>query len=323
MERIIIGVDGGGSKSTAAAADQSGRVIAVAKGKSVNYNNLGIEKTRSNLLALVTELTEKCGADYQALLIGLSAVDRTADADTVRFVAGSALDAERMVIESDAYMALLGLTQGDPGLIAIAGTGSMLVMDDGSGQLVSGGWGHLLGDPGSGYALASDGLRAAIACWEGTGPGTELAKKAFSFFHLHDPRQLIERVYDPAFGPKDMARFAKEVIAAAEENDGEAVRILEQNMRSLAREAWTLLRRAPDVLLIGLYGGIFQYAEIAREKFSGHVRALAGDRSLRFLQPEFPPELGALIHYFRGKGQRSPALLKRMRDSYQTLTQER
>ena len=323
MERIIIGVDGGGSKSTAAAADATGRVLAVVRGESLNYNHIGIEKTRNHLHDLVSALTRQCGADYQALLIGLSAVDRTADADTVRFVAGSLFDPDRMVIESDAYMALLGLTQGAPGLIAIAGTGSMLVMDDGkNGQQVSGGWGYILGDPGSGYALAADGLQAAIACWEGTGPKTVLADKAIAFFNLSDPRELIERVYAPGFGPRDLARFGKEVLNAAEEGDPEALGILDGNMQTLAKEAKSLLLSAPDVRMVGLYGGVFQHAKIARSLFEKHIVSLMENRTIQIVLPEYPPELGALIHYFRSKGQLTDALLKRMLNSYKSLTQK-
>ena len=323
MERIIIGIDGGGSKSTGAAADASGRVIAVSHGESVNYNSIGIEKTRAHLKALVTDLTDKCGADYEAVLIGLSAVDNTGDAETVRFVSEGALDSKRVFIESDAYMALLGLTQGKPGLVAIAGTGSMLVLDDGkNGQAVGGGWGHILGDPGSGYAIALDGLRAAIACWEGTGSKTALADRAAAYFKLQKPRQLIDRVYAPGFSQKDMAAFAPEVIAAAEENDEKALFILDTNMLALAKEAKALLDNAPDVYLIGLYGGIFQHAEIAKNFFINHLTNLTEGRSLRFAPLDYPPELGALIHYFRSKNQLTPDLLKRMGESCSALAKE-
>ena len=320
MERIIIGVDGGGSKSTGAAADRSGRVLAVARSGGVNYNNIGMEKARENLYALVNELTRKCGADYAQLMIGHCAADGTLDRETVEKVAGTMLDPNRMLIESDAYMALLGLTKGEPGLIAICGTGSMLVMDDGkNGQRAAGGWGHLLGDPGSGYALALDGLKAAIACWERTGPDTALGDRALQYFHISQPRQLIDRVYAPGFGQKELADFAPMVIGAAEENDQAALDILNKNMLDLAKEAWMLLKDAPDVKIVGLYGGIFQHALIARKMFCGHLEAMAQARELRFTLPDYPPELGALIHYFRGKGQLTEDLLFRMKTSYDAL----
>ena len=119
-------------------------------------------------------LEKACGGTCDLLSVGMPALDTTADETTLRAFAGDVFDPQSLILESDACMALEGVTGGDKGMIVICGTGSMALLDDGNGQRAAGGWGYLLGDPGSGYGIAMAGLRAAIRHWEGIGPDTGL-----------------------------------------------------------------------------------------------------------------------------------------------------
>lgn len=316
-KKIIIGVDGGGSKSMGAAADEKGRVLAVYRGGGINYYQIGMEKARKNLMEIVDALEKACGGVCGLLSVGMPALDTTADEKTLRAFAGDVFDAQSLILESDACMALEGMTCGDRGMIVICGTGSMALLDDGNGQRAAGGWGYLLGDPGSGYSIAMAGLRAAIRHWEGTGPETGLSEKALAHFGLKQPRDLIALMYDPACGPDIVARFAGEVFDAAEKGDGEAKHILNEEMRRIAWQSASLLQSAPGVEKVGLYGGIFQHQPSARRLFAAALRRRLPGWSVRIVKPQFPPEIGAVIRAFKHQGALNAERLAALKESYE------
>ena len=319
-KELFLGVDGGGTKTVAVAARADGTVIGLRRGAGINYNNIGMDAARETLFAVIAPLLQGCGGDYREICIGMPALDAAADEATTRAFAGTRFDPARLDLQSDAYTALLGLSMGKPAMIVICGTGSILLLADGSGrQRVLGGWGHLLGDPGSGHALATDGLRAAIDAWEGLGPATALTDAATRYFSLDTPRRLIDRIYAPDCTPDRIAGFARSVLELAAAGDPSAIAVLRQNMTHIAREAAALLQSAPEVRLVGLYGGIFEHSADARDLFTGILDGLCPGKTVT--QPNYPPELGALLHCYQKRGLLAPALLQRLEDSYAAVRQ--
>jgi len=315
--RLIIGVDGGGTHTVAVAAAMDGVVVDVACGKGINYNAIGMDQARENLFHLLEGMPRVQAQGYRKICVGMSALDESASEMTTRAFAGKVFDAEKLDLQSDAYVALMGLTLGGPGLIVICGTGSMLLMMDTEGmQHVRGGWGYLLGDRGSGYALAMDGLRAAIDAWEGVGPATCLTEAALNAFSLSSPRKLIDRIYCPEATPGQIASFAREVLALMPA-DPVAEAIVHQNMRHVARQAAQMLSARPKVTKVGLYGGIFVHHPEVFSLFERQLLALAPSAKVSY--PADPPELGALVHMFKAMGTLEEATLVRMRDSYRNF----
>ena len=320
-KKIVIGVDGGGSKSIGVAADESGRALAVFRGGGTNSYQIGMEQARQNLKEIVDAMEKACGGACALLSVGLPSLDTTADEKTLLAFAGDVFDPQSLILESDACMALEGMTGGDRGMIVICGTGSMALLDDGNKQSVAGGWGYLLGDPGSGYSIAMAGLRAVIRGWEGTGPETGLSDRALAYWHLKQPRDLISLIYDSACGPDTVARFAGEVFTMAEEGDGEAVSIVNDEMRRIAWQAASLLQNAPGVEKVGLYGGIFQHQPLARRLFADALRARLPDRVIQIVQPVYPPEIGAVIRGFKRLGTLNAEKLANLKTTYEKLTE--
>lgn len=319
--KVIIGVDGGGSKSIGVAADGDGRALAVFRGGGINYYQIGMERARSNLKEIVDALLSACGGVCDLLSVGMPALDTAADEATVRAFAGDIFDPQSLILESDACMTLEGMTGGEQGMIVICGTGSMALLSVGNSYRAAGGWGYLLGDPGSGYSIAMSGLRAVIRHWEGTGPETGLGVRAMVHFGLKQPRDLIALIYDPACGPDTVARFAGQVFSLAEAGDGEAERILENEMQGIAWQAASLLKDAPGVEKVGLYGGIFQHQPLARRLFADALRECLPGRSIHIVKPEYPPEIGAVIQAFKRKGILNDVRLKALKTTYEKLTE--
>ena len=277
---LYIGIDGGGTHSTAVAAWPDGRVAAVTEGLGLNYHNVGVEPVRLRLEEMVKTLEAQAEAPVEKICVGMSALDGPADEATLALFTAGTLSPSALDLQSDAYAALMGFTQGEPGMIVICGTGSMLLLVDEKGnQHVSGGWGYLLNDAGSGYTLAREALLRVIDAAEGTGPSTPLTALALDYFGVSYPRAIIDRVYAPDFTPDQMAGFAPCVIAQAEQGEPGALDILSHNMERLARQAARLFLKAPAARRVGLYGGIF--ARPGPRYFSKNLgRALAPSGNL-------------------------------------------
>lgn len=315
---ILIGIDGGGTHSTAVAAWPDGRIAAVVPGGGQNFHNDGMEIVRERLLDMISRLKEKTGTEAEAVCVGLSALDGPADEATCAAFSQGALANETLDLQSDVYIALMGLTQGQPGVIVICGTGSMLLMVDEKGnQLVSGGWGYLLNDAGSGYTLAREALLMSIDEIDGIGEKCIWTPDLLSYFGITNPRSLIDVVYAPDFTPDKLAGFARILLSYANSGDEAAFAILQRNMTRLARLAARLMDKAETVNLVGLYGGIFQHNELARNLFERALKEERPDAQLRL--PEYPPELGALIHLMKKKGTLTPDTLLTLKNTYKEM----
>ena len=313
-KRILIGIDGGGTHSTAVAAYPDGRIAAVTEGGGLNFHNSGVETVRGRLEAMVDDLCRQTGCEAEEVCVGMAALDAPADEATTALFTGK-LTAAQLDLQSDAYIALMGFTLGKPGVIVICGTGSMLLMLDGQGhQRAAGGWGYLLGDAGSGYTLAREGLLAVINAVEGVGPATPLTEDALAYFGADAPRGLIDRIYAPEATTAWIAGFARHVLAHAHEGEETARAILERNMARLARSAAQLISSAPEAARVGLYGGIFGHSELARSLFAGALQRFSPGAEV--CSPDYPPELGALIHLFRKRGTLDETVLTQMKATY-------
>lgn len=313
---LLIGIDGGGTHSTAAAAWPDGRIAAVACGEGLNYHHIGIDKVRLRLENMVAVLCKKAGAQRPLVCVGMSALDAPADEETLaRFTTGL-FSPGQLDLQSDAYAALMGFTRGKPGMIVICGTGSMLLLLDENGvQHVSGGWGYLLADAGSSYTLAREALLAVIDESEGLGDATALTRHALDYFGVSTPRQIIDKVYAPDFTPDRLAGFARHVLMEAENGESVACAILNKTMPKLAAQAAQLMKKAPGVSQVGLYGGVFMHSRAARTCFTETLRRLAPGAQICSL--EYPPELGAIIHLMRKEGLLHDSALAQLKTTYE------
>lgn len=315
---LLIGIDGGGTHSTAAAARPDGCAVAVAYGDGLNYHHIGVEKVRLRMEKMVSELCEKTGASHPLVCVGMSALDGPADGEILAQFTAGLLAPWQLDLQSDAYAALMGFTCGQPGMIVICGTGSMMLLLDEEGrQHVSGGWGYLLADEGSSYTLAREALLAIIDEYEGLGQPTALTGHALSYFNVSTPRMIIDRVYAPDFTPDRLAGFARHVLQEAEAGEAVALSILHRTMPKLAAQAAQLLKKAPGVSRVGLYGGVFMNSGAARGCFADTLCQLNAQAQICSL--EYPPELGAIIHLMLREGLLSPDALAKLKTTYEEV----
>ena len=131
---------------------------------------------------------------------------------------------EKVSIESDARIALEGAFSGKPGVVVIAGTGSIVFGKDEHDKVYrAGGWGRLIGDEGSGYAIGREAFHSVAKMLDGYGEKTKLLKLFDEKFGLGTQDAIINAIYEEKY---DFASVVPMVIEAASKGDSTAKKIL-------------------------------------------------------------------------------------------------
>jgi N-acetylglucosamine kinase-like BadF-type ATPase len=211
----------------------------------------------------------------------------------------------RFKITHDAEIALSGATGGQPGIIIIAGTGSMAFGRNASGQFArAGGWGYVFGDEGGGFDIARRGLRAALRMEEGWGPTTSIRDRFLELSGAADANSLMHCFYTTEFSRPKIAAFSLVVAETAANGDLIAKEILREAARDLVTYVEGVYRNlfsSREQPKIAFVGGVFRNPDL-RTTFVELVRERIG------VQPESPllgPAAGALLDALRADGNSS------------------
>jgi N-acetylglucosamine kinase-like BadF-type ATPase len=208
-------------------------------------------------------------------------------------------------ITHDAEIALSGATAGQPGIIIIAGTGSMAFGRDAQGRTArAGGWGYIFGDEGGAFDITRRAVRAALQNEEGWGPPTILRDVLLKATGAANANELLHLFYGPEYPRKRVASFCPLVTRAAEEGDRVALGIFETAAAELARFVEGVhhhLFRADERVPLAYIGGAFQSAPLLAN-FSSRVH---GSIASRIGPPRLGPAAGALLEALRMDGNRA------------------
>lgn len=270
---IYIGIDGGGTKTELLATRAEGDEVIRRVGDRSNLQLVGLDETVGVISDLVHEAVSALdGGRVARLCVGLSGAGRSHEQEAVLEALAAALDLRESSVQvvSDAEIAVEAAFPGASGVLVIAGTGSMACGRTTNGTFAcAGGWGRLLGDEGSGYAIGRAGLQAVAAAVDG-GPETALVDRVRDLFGGVSKAILVRHVYGEEW---PIQEFAPHVFAAAEAEDTEARRILREQTRMLARRVMWLARRYPGSFdrRIVLTGGLSK-SEVYRAAFKRAIR---------------------------------------------------
>lgn len=296
--KLFLGVDGGQSSTTALVGDESGRVVGVGLGGPCNH--VGNAEGREKFLKAVGGCLRAAGfenAEFEAACLGFSggAADKSA---YVR----EAIKAKRYLVTHDAAIALTGATAGEPGVIAIAGTGSIAFGRNREGKTArAGGWGYVFGDEGGGFDIVRQALRAALRHEEGWGPKTALRDALVSSAGATSANDLLHRFYTDEYPRERVAAFAKLVDRMARDGDAVAREILLTGAQQLATLASAVRAQIFDekaACRISYLGGVFR-SEILLARYRMSMELEEGNR---VAEPEYGPAAGALIEAYRSAG---------------------
>lgn len=290
-----LGVDGGGTRTTAAVADANGNILAKADGKSINFNSIGLERARANMREIVCWLLEACETErFACAFIGMSAIsERASETETQRFADGI-IPADKIIMDSDVFIALAALDLSGECAVVISGTGSMAAGRTKDGKILhTGGWGYILGDEGSSYSIAIDGLKAAIKGYEKSAPETALTNRVKEYYEISDYLELIDLFYNPPMERSEIAQFAIEVLKCAKSGDAVANKILKCNADALAETAAALLHQLKSCNTLGVWGGVFENNENFLTMFRQSVNKSFPNIKIDLLRN--PPVIGAVL----------------------------
>jgi N-acetylglucosamine kinase-like BadF-type ATPase len=298
---FLIGIDGGGTKTVSVIAGIDDRVV-VGKGVAgpANYLKEGLHTARRSLGESIQEALAAAGLEKSqicAVGAGLAGVGRTRDQKVMTRVLRKMFPSQPLLVGTDAFVALLGAMESEPGVIVISGTGSIALGMNREGVLArSGGWGHLLGDEGSGYDIGRRGLMAALQDYDGRGPSTTITHKIAKELCLERIDEMIPILYSGETSPRQVAGLYPLILEAAEEGDRVALTLIDQAAASLKEIAAAVLRKLhmeKEAPAVAVSGGVFTHSPLVRRRFERLL--LEEAPHARLVEPRHPPEVGALF----------------------------
>ena len=263
-------------------------------GPGANPQRVGVDSSARTLATLVREtLQSHRPINHLSVCAGVAGAGQPAEqealADRLRRVLGNDADSVHVQVVHDASIAQDAAFGSESGLVVIAGTGSVVFARarDGTTRRI-GGWGHLLGDEGSGYAVGRAGLQAVADAFDG-GPDTSLRARVAEQYDVDERDALIHWVYQDEFALQNVAPL---VIQAAADGDSVASEILASQADELMHQIGWLIDAVDDIApRIALLGGMFRnehYVRVLRRT----LRRRVPDWSVEVLRRE--PVVGAL-----------------------------
>ena len=294
----VVGVDGGGSKTQAVILDVDGAILGEGLAGPSNPLRVGIANAASAVCEAIDKACEVAKVrrtDLVAAEIGLAGVRRNELRARMREALHSTGIGE-IVVVSDAEIALYGATEGEPGLIVIAGTGSICCgMNASARRACAGGWGPVAGDEGGGAWIARRALRAIAHATDGRGPTTAMTVAACTYFHVTNPADLSTAIYAPTITNERLAGFGKYVIEAAKAQDRIAREILVEAGVELGLAAAAVIRNLKlerVAFPVAYVGGVFRAGgELVLSTLRQEVKKIAPKAYL--LPPRFSPAVAA------------------------------
>jgi N-acetylglucosamine kinase-like BadF-type ATPase len=258
----VLGIDAGGTKTVCQVTGGDGQLLAESRGPGANLQNAGELQAEKILHEVIRAATLEADAWPVTACIGMAGVDRPEDAATVRGILSRLVPRCPVVVVNDALIALEAGVPGGPGVVLIAGTGSIAYGRNMQGVAArAGGWGYVLGDEGSGYWLGRQALRAVLRASDGRGPQTRLTAHVLAHYDVARPEDLVREIYYGRFKPSTVAAIASLVDDAATDGDVWAQQLIDTGARELSLAALAVCDRlalptGPVVLAGGIFGAV-------------------------------------------------------------------
>ena len=294
---LFLGADGGQSHSLAILADHEGRVLGVGRAGSCNHFNEpgGPERFRAALTQIISGAFAQAGRPLQPLASACFGL--TGAWDHAPAVVRAILPVERLVAVEDTVTAQAGAFAAGPGIVLIAGTGSVAYGKAERGKIGrAGGWGYLMGDEGSGYDIGLQALRAAAQAYDGRGPATLLVDHIPAHFGLPNLEAVQEAVYAGRLNRAEIAGLARLTarLAGAPENDPVARVIFDRAGEALAVTVLAVAKQLDGSSLpVSPVGGVFKAGALILDPFSRHLRGRLPQTMIQ--PPRYPQVVGALL----------------------------
>lgn len=283
---FFLGIDGGGTKTKAVLLDSSKKEIGKFIGGPMNFQILKSEGVKERILEIIENL--KIDIEKTTIGLGVAGAGREEEIKEIENILSS-VGLKNFVVSNDAHIALLGAHNGEDGAFLISGTGSIGYLLRENVLTRVGGFGHILGDEGSGYSIGLSLLRLLFKGSDKRGDfSQDLMDKVLEKLSLKNRDELLKWVYSNT-EKANIAALARVVFENSEE------KICQKIIEEAAEELKNLilaLKTRDRVLKLSLGGGILENQTPVKkrllEKLEKNGGIEVGDRI-------YTPEYGAFI----------------------------
>lgn len=262
----IIGVDGGATKTLGVLFDESGNELKRFESGFANFN-VNETKTISHIMSCINQLLLEIHIEELDIIqIGIAGYTNYLKKDELQRKLEE-LYRTKVVFTSDALLAYYSVKkdQEKEAIVILGGTGSVVTYEKNNEIHFIGGYGHLLGDFGSGYHVSVTLLKEVIRQHEEDTQITTLSKKVLAYLQLEDYTKIKEYVYNHS--KKEIAHIASFIANEANNGDSEAITLLMNEGMMLAKQAINAYNKLnpKDEIIIGLRGSFLRNAPYVKE----------------------------------------------------------
>ncbi len=248
---LVLGLDGGGTKTLAAVADLEGNVLGIGRSFGGNFQGVGRKAATLELKKAIDGALADASAnprDISAAGYGIAGADRKKDFDTVAEILSKVDPSGNFVLCNDTTLVLRAGTTDGVGVATVSGTGSNTMGFNAAGDHVKvGGLGDFSGDYGSSSDLVKSAVVASMKSRDGRGPKTILTGMLCEALGLEEIGDIIELTFFDNYQHLSLNRFAPLVFEAARRKDRVAISILSQAGRLVGRDVLSCMKRLfPD-----------------------------------------------------------------------------
>lgn len=296
--KVFLGVDGGQSHTEAIIADEKGHILGRGFGGASNHAEVpgGRERLQNAITNSVGDALKNAALPpIDKIFFAAAHCGMTGGADYKHEIIGEIIKSDKLIIGHDAPTALFGATAGKPGVVVIAGTGSVIYGENASGKTVQiGGSGYLFSDEGSGFWLAAQTIRLAVKERDKLIPDNGLQKLVTDFFGKTNVSEITSDYYNDKISRDKIASLAKTAANAARAGNrilGEQIKYGAEILGESVRSAANQLDFADKFPVAGV-GGMFQ-GELMNEYFARFLSKSLPDAVI--IKSRFTPPIGALL----------------------------
>ncbi len=298
--KVILAIDGGGSRTRCLAIDESGQTLSTVETGASNHllveRETVVRSLSESIENALTQSNLQC-ADVACVSAGLAGVDYDGAGEEEMKQVLRRLGFNRTVINGDMVIAHAGALAGKPGVMALAGTGSSILGIGKKGERVKvGGWGPVYGDEGSAYRIGQMSLRAAARDFDGFDAKTALTEAVKDALGIDDFKETVNLVYVKGLEIREIAALSRAAYEVAEAGDVVARKIFLQAGEELAESVATAIARLSmrgEAIEVSYQGSVLESCSLVRESF---IKGLTQrEPQAEIVPPKYTPVIGAYL----------------------------
>lgn len=296
---LLIGIDGGGTKTQGYVIDEKGNVLGKTQTGSLNIHSQNPEKIKEHFSTLINELCKQADSplnEIDLISVGVAGIGRERDCKSFQEMIFDEEIVSKLYVTTDIKAALVGAHGEEKGIFVLSGTGSIAYGMDGSGnEYRVGGWGHILGDEGSGYDIGRKALASVAKMMDDREQNTTLKEKIFQHFNVKTTEEFVTYVYHPTRTKADIACVVPIVHECSLYNDPVCHKILVEAVDELVAMTVVLIEKIEkeEIYSVSMGGGIFNNIQWVYEAFSRKLKDEI--TNVKIHKPKLSPEIGAII----------------------------